>query len=362
MPPFAPLVLRYVLQSRRHQHEGRVTVREGPDDPRPLPDLAVDALDPVVRPDPAPVLRRELRVGQRLDEPVAHRPRGRPEPHRLQLARHFLGLPAACLARFLRMDRLQHARHGFSPGHGNPSQHVAVEMYRAALVAGPGEHLLERTEHLRALITGDEPHSGEPAPPPEPGEELVPGPCGLGVPLGAADDLPVAGGVDVDGDQQRHTVGRLPVRPSSSRSLTQALVAVWRCLRQFLQSSSSRESTVSSYGARTSPSGPRRLGRSGDRSLILARFLTVGPDAPTALAIDAIGSPPLALLRISSILSTPVIPLRPSSRREPKRRHCWADCGWSACPCSKPKEFRAQARNFPTLKPATSRLSNTPPG
>lgn len=72
-------MLHYVLQSRRHQHEGRVAVREGPDDPRPPPDLAVDALDPVVRLDQAPVLGREFRVVQRLVEPVAHRPRGRSE-------------------------------------------------------------------------------------------------------------------------------------------------------------------------------------------------------------------------------------------------------------------------------------------
>ena len=75
-------MLRYALQPRRHQHEGRVAVREGPDDPRPPPDLAVDALDPVVRPDPAPVLRREFRVGQRFGEPVAHRPCGRPAEFR----------------------------------------------------------------------------------------------------------------------------------------------------------------------------------------------------------------------------------------------------------------------------------------
>lgn len=71
-------MFHYVLQSRRHQHEGRVAVREFPDDPRPPPDLAVDALDPVVRPDPAPVLRREFRVGQCLGKTVAHRPCGRP--------------------------------------------------------------------------------------------------------------------------------------------------------------------------------------------------------------------------------------------------------------------------------------------
>lgn len=72
-------MLHYVLQPRRHQHDGRVAVREGPDGPRPPPDLAVDAFDPVVHPDPVPVFGREFRVGQRLDEPVAHRPRDRSE-------------------------------------------------------------------------------------------------------------------------------------------------------------------------------------------------------------------------------------------------------------------------------------------
>lgn len=63
-------MLHYVLQPRRHQHEGRIAVREGPDDPRPPPDIAVDVLDPVVRPDLAPVLRREFLVGKRLDKPA----------------------------------------------------------------------------------------------------------------------------------------------------------------------------------------------------------------------------------------------------------------------------------------------------
>lgn len=75
-------MLHHVLQPRRHQHEGRVAVREGPDGPRPPPDFAVDALDPVVRPNQTPVLRREFRVGKRLGEPVAHRSRGRPAEHR----------------------------------------------------------------------------------------------------------------------------------------------------------------------------------------------------------------------------------------------------------------------------------------
>lgn len=70
-------MLHYVLQPRSHQHEGRIAVREGPDGPRPPPDLAVDVPDPVVRPDPALVLGRDFRVGQRLGAPAVHRPRGR---------------------------------------------------------------------------------------------------------------------------------------------------------------------------------------------------------------------------------------------------------------------------------------------
>lgn len=104
-------MLRYVLQPRRHQHEGRIAVREGSDDPRPPSDLAVDAFDSVVRPDPAPVLGREFRVGQRLGAPAVHRPRGRPaelrhtrldfpgtrdEPSRVAAA--VVGIPAAFLS------------------------------------------------------------------------------------------------------------------------------------------------------------------------------------------------------------------------------------------------------------------------
>lgn len=83
-------------------------------------------------------------------------------------------------------------------------------MHRAAPAASPGENLLERTERPRSSVASDEPHAGEPAPP-EPGEELAPGVRRLGVSLGAADDLPVAGRVDADGDRRgRVLVGSSP--------------------------------------------------------------------------------------------------------------------------------------------------------
>lgn len=50
MPPLPPLVLHYVLQPRRHQHKGRVTVLEGPDNSRPPPDLAGGTPAPLEEP------------------------------------------------------------------------------------------------------------------------------------------------------------------------------------------------------------------------------------------------------------------------------------------------------------------------
>lgn len=127
-------MLSYVLQPRRHQHEGRVAVREGPDGPRPPPDLAVDALDPVVRPDSAPVLRREFRVGKRLGEPVECRPRGRPA-------------------------ELRHAELDFPDARDEPSRVVAavvgIPAHRPFIALGPdklGRLLVER--RVKRLLDG----------------------------------------------------------------------------------------------------------------------------------------------------------------------------------------------------------------
>lgn len=92
-------------------------------------------------------------------------------------------------------------------GDRHPAQHVAVEVDRAALVAGHRDGLLDGAEHAGALVGGDQAHAGEAAPP-EPGEELLPGVGGLRVALRALDDLPLAGEVDAYGDQDGHVLVR----------------------------------------------------------------------------------------------------------------------------------------------------------
>lgn len=109
---------------------------------------------------------------------------------------------------------------------------------------------------------------------------------------------------------------------------------------------------LASYGARTSLSGAALGDLLGDRSPILTYFLTVGSDTPTALAIDAIGSPRRALLRISSILSTPIISPLALLTSKTEATTCWANRGMVGVPmlrresfsCSGPKLSDAQTR------------------
>lgn len=58
VPSLSPLMPDGIFQPRRHGHEGGVAVREGPDDPRPPPYLAVYPLDAAVAADVPPVLGR----------------------------------------------------------------------------------------------------------------------------------------------------------------------------------------------------------------------------------------------------------------------------------------------------------------
>lgn len=64
---------------------------------------------------------------------------------------------------------------------------------------------------------------------------------------------------------------------------------------------------IPSQGASTSLPGFLLFGGSGGRLSILACFLAAGSGTPAALAIAAIGSPPLALLLMSPVLSTPIV-------------------------------------------------------
>ena len=105
----------------------------------------------------------------------------------------------------------------------------------------------------------------------------------------------------------------------------------------------------------------RLLGGSAKRSPILAYFLAVGSDTPTALAIDATGSPALALLRISSILSTPIISPPALLAPQTEATTCWANRGMVGVPmpepviftCPGPKLFDAQTKQWATCKLAS---------
>ena len=152
----------------------------------------------------------EVGAGERLGAALAHDLGCREQLHRLERVGHLGRLRLRRLARFLRMDGLEHL--------GDPrpllprhlAEHVAAEADGAPPVSRLGENLLERPEHPQRLIAGDEPHARQPAPA-QPQQELLPGFPGLGEPLGAAHDLAAALRVHADGDHHRDVlVGPAP--------------------------------------------------------------------------------------------------------------------------------------------------------
>ena len=76
----------------------------------------------------------------------------------------------------------------------------------------------------------------------------------------------------------------------------------------------------------------------------------MGSDAPVFLEMLAVGSPALALLRISSILSTPIISPLALLASQTETTTCWANRGMVGVPmpepviitCPGPKLFDAQ--------------------
>ena len=147
-----------------HRHQRGFPVGERADDAGSAADLPVQPLDGVVRPDPGPMLHGEVGVGERLGVALAHDLGCRAQLHRLERVGHLGRLGRRGLARFLRMDGLEHLGDPRPLPPRHLAERVAVEADGAPLVSHLGENLLERPEHPRRLIAGDEPHARQPAP------------------------------------------------------------------------------------------------------------------------------------------------------------------------------------------------------
>ena len=95
--------------------------------------------------------------------------------------------------------------------------------------------------------------------------------------------------------------------PCSSRSLSWILLAVWRCLRQVRESSSSMASIASLYGSMTD--GLRAVkGIFGAKSSFLRYLRTVGSDTPVSRAILATLSPLARRCLIMLMVGMSIIP------------------------------------------------------
>ena len=111
----APLGTGHMAQAGADEHQRGVAVREGAHNTGAPPDLAVEALNDVVRADARPVLGGEIAVGQRLFNAVLHLLRRLLQLHLAQLGDDGSGLLAGGLLSLLGVDRLEHLCHMLDP-------------------------------------------------------------------------------------------------------------------------------------------------------------------------------------------------------------------------------------------------------
>ena len=152
----APLGAGHMAQPGTDQHEGGITIREGPNRTGPAADLPIEPLDDIVGPDAGPMLKRKLAVGQRLLNAVFHLLGGLLQLHCPQFFHDGFGLLTSCFLALLSMDGLEHLGHQLHFGTRRNGEYVAVKVNGTALVFGLWKHLSNRIQHPQTLVTNDE--------------------------------------------------------------------------------------------------------------------------------------------------------------------------------------------------------------
>src|SRR5699024_3139631 len=197
----SPLGACDMAQAGADEHQGGVAVGEGTHNPGTPPDLAVEALNDVVRADPRPVLGGEIAVGQRLLDTLFYLLRRLLQFHLAQLGD---GLLAGGLLALLCVDRLEHLCNVLHLGTGHDRKHVAVEVHRAALVFRVRKDLAHSLQHPQALVADNELYAVQ-ATALQPLEEADPAGLVLLHSLRSAQNLPIT----VLIDRNRHQYGHV---------------------------------------------------------------------------------------------------------------------------------------------------------
>ena len=112
---------------------------------RPPSDFAAYPLDPVVGPDAAPLLGRELRVGRGVFKPLAERLRRRSGPNSPSFAVIFSAVRAYASRGSCVWSTLRIRATAFPFVTGDPPRHATVNVHSAATVAGLREGTVKKS-------------------------------------------------------------------------------------------------------------------------------------------------------------------------------------------------------------------------
>ena len=141
-----------------HQHHRGIAIRETADYPRPAANFLHDPFQTVIGPKTAPMLVREVHVGQGLFHAVLHELRHLFQFQFAEFGRHQCRFLARGLFIFLRVDRLQHCGDLSDMFPRALRESIAIPVNHAALPFRLREEVAEDFIQPAALVRNDQPH------------------------------------------------------------------------------------------------------------------------------------------------------------------------------------------------------------
>ena len=192
-----------VTEACGHQHQCRLPVRKGPDDPGAPSHLPENALQGIVRADPNPVLTRKGHVREGLLCAFSDDAGSLREAHLLELLRYCLRLFPSCLEILLRVDRLEHGCNLFGLCPGDGRQDVAIPMDHTALPANLWIEVSQNFDQAETFVRDEQPRPLQASILQIP-EKIGPALLVFLCPFGNAEDFPIPLPADANSHQNRY--------------------------------------------------------------------------------------------------------------------------------------------------------------
>ena len=195
----------YMTQSGTYEHQGTLLVGKSADCFCTAFNLTVKTLNRIIGPNPGPMLRRKIHIGQGFFDSILHFPGSFGKLHGPELLRYLDCFFKGSFLAYLRMDCLEHKSYRFHLVPGCNRKYISVKMNCTALISGIRKDFRNGFQHAEVLITDDQAYTSKPSFF-QPYEERTPAFTILFHAFRSAKDLLAAILADTNGNENRNVL------------------------------------------------------------------------------------------------------------------------------------------------------------